>query len=380
MRSNDTKGHFGGVVVASVLGFVYILVLYLMWGDRPFNNENVNSFISENIIIVILAVFFTFTVLYSWYRFIANYVIKPKKSILYLKKANGKIYYFFDAKGNKYLYIDYFNDFVPNAYYEVLKTKHDIKEVIGITKNTFTLSREKINFFFNFYTPFFRSENSNILLVVYLIFIVSFIYFMKEGSSQNPFSSIITMSLSFFLIIYDMMYKLKEAPFLKKIINLKKDKHLQNIDVDAIKLRNAKIKELLLHIKTIFELLFRVLILSFFAYIFGLVSFGKEIEPARIIFLPLFFFIIILIIYQLVILFNYLNNFFFSKSETINNKNINIKKYYNLYIIFFLIFWFSFLTFWCFSVLQSGDFLALIITIPFWCAGIFLGYKKLSKK
>lgn len=46
-----------------------------------------------------------------------------------------------------------------------------------------------------------------------------------------------------------------------------------------------------------------------------------------------------------------------------------------LYIFSFLIFWFGFLVIWSYSFIRNHSYFSLVLTIPFWIAGIYIGYK-----
>lgn len=51
-----------------------------------------------------------------------------------------------------------------------------------------------------------------------------------------------------------------------------------------------------------------------------------------------------------------------------------------LYAIVFLLFAFSFLIFWCYTVIKNNNYIALIFTIPFWILGIYFIRKYFFKK
>jgi len=51
------------------------------------------------------------------------------------------------------------------------------------------------------------------------------------------------------------------------------------------------------------------------------------------------------------------------------------------YVLFFLFFWFGFLTFFTAGLIeQEGSYQSILYTIPFWIVGIFMVYKFLIKK
>ena len=62
------------------------------------------------------------------------------------------------------------------------------------------------------------------------------------------------------------------------------------------------------------------------------------------------------------------------KKETI------AKKFSIVYIIGFLIYWFGFLCFWCYLNIKDRNYILVILSIPFWIAGIYIVRKYLLNK
>ena len=62
------------------------------------------------------------------------------------------------------------------------------------------------------------------------------------------------------------------------------------------------------------------------------------------------------------------------------NKYKYFKLFNKVYIISFLIFWFGFLMFWCYTCIINKQYLELFFSIPFWGAGIYVIRKRLLEK
>ena len=59
-----------------------------------------------------------------------------------------------------------------------------------------------------------------------------------------------------------------------------------------------------------------------------------------------------------------------------NLKRIFIKSY----IIIFMLYWFGFIIFWTYKVIEAGSYSMIWFTIPFWLSGMLIIYKEVIKK
>lgn len=62
------------------------------------------------------------------------------------------------------------------------------------------------------------------------------------------------------------------------------------------------------------------------------------------------------------------------------NKTKQFKIFNTIYIVSFLIYWFAFLAYWCYTSYIGKNYLLLILSIPFWMIGIYVVHKYLNKK
>ena len=62
------------------------------------------------------------------------------------------------------------------------------------------------------------------------------------------------------------------------------------------------------------------------------------------------------------------------------NKQEYLPIFNKIYVLSFLIYWFGILIFWCYEVIKSHEYLALLFSLPFWICGLFILYRTFIKK
>lgn len=195
MRNKNTGNSYplGGMIIISVLMIIGLFLIFLG--------------INTNLIITLYGIFFLDVGAYVWFSFICNTIIKPKKEVLFLQSNESNIYEFMDRNGKRY-YQRCRKKLEINRFYVVLKTKDDIRRIIGTSNEKFEIVKKKENFWLYFYFPFGKIENYFILPVVYLLFIIGFYSIFKVSGIDYSLIEMVVISL--FLIIYDLIYKLKK--------------------------------------------------------------------------------------------------------------------------------------------------------------------------
>ena len=62
------------------------------------------------------------------------------------------------------------------------------------------------------------------------------------------------------------------------------------------------------------------------------------------------------------------------------NKKRLVKIFSKIYVIAFLVYWFGFLMYWDYISIVNKNYLALLISLIFYLAGIFIIYRRFKKK
>jgi hypothetical protein len=160
-----------------------------------------------------LCIFFIIFALFIGYNFIADAFISPRKKVLYLKENDAGNCKFVDIKNITYLYEDItLKDIPVNTYYEVLKTKNVILDVIDKSNEKFD-DEKKEKYWYNLYTPFGNTYGM-FLPVIYIFLIVCMIPCILS-QRIHPIYSFIVFAAVFF-ISYDITYKLRKKSLIKK--------------------------------------------------------------------------------------------------------------------------------------------------------------------
>lgn len=324
----------GAFVMITILGIIGVGLIY-------FSLKNI--FVSKSLgfgMAIIVGLFFTLISVYCWILYFLNIILKPHKDVLFLKKIEHTDIYFIDKKGKRYNY-DFGYDMLEEGYYNVLKTHNYIYDVLKKTNDTWTL-KEKNNYFFNMYTVSGNFEGVFLLPIIYLTLIIGLFLFIMG----NGFEKLYSIPLIFgplFVIIYDLIYKIK----------LKKSETGNVDDTNLIKISN------------IFQRILSVVPSLVFCIIVSVVFINLTGAFSKLIFLPFLFCGYCTLGYYLAIAFQ-------------NNK-LAIQ-FLNIFYIIFLVYWFGFLIVASVISVIQNQFTNILFTIPFWVAGIFMLYKYFTKK
>ena len=269
-----------------------------------------------------------------------NIILKPHKDILFLKKNDHTDIYFIDKNGKRYNY-DFGYDMLEEGYYNVLKTHNYIYDVLEKTNDTWTL-KEKNNYFFNMYTVSGNFEGVFLLPIIYLTLIIGLFIFVM-GNRFEKFYSISLIFGPLFVIIYDLIYKIK----------LKKSETGNVDDTNLIKISN------------IFQRILSVVSSLAFCIIVSVIFINLTGAFSKMIFLPFLFCGYCTFGYYLAIAFQ-------------NNKLA--MQFLNIFYIIFIVYWFGFLIVASVISVIQNQFTNILFTIPFLIAGIFMLYKYFTKK
>lgn len=272
-----------------------------------------------------------------WYDFFCNVIIKPKEEILYLIEKNGNRYFFINNKGKRFG-VTRTKEYELNKFYLVLKTKDYIIKIIKCSDDKFVIPEVKDSYWAIWYSP--NGSFPGLLPIVYLIFIIALSWHFSLNSIN--FNIIIMVFLSGYLIIYDLIYKLKKQ---------------QNKDgiVDDSKLINS------------YRVFWNIV----------------EIIKISIIFIILFIlFIIIKGIGKLFLLpFLLCSLSVFGKVISKMLNNIKLMNFFDiLYRIIFWIYWFSIISLGILFCIVNKEYEMIPIAVIFELVGIWGIHKDLVKK
>ena len=340
MRNMGNKYSWQVLLIISILMIIGLIILYTTGVTNLNNFKDLYNYIDIHGFEAIISLFFIGVGVYCWYLYIINVIIKPKEEILYLNDIEDNICEFINKKGKKFFYND--NNYQLHKFYVVLKTKNKIDKVINETTSSFDLPRIKESYWLNFYSPVGNFENIFLLPIAYVIAIPGILILIMSESYSKIFG-IIYLIIPVYIIIYDLIYKIK-----------KKQNNYEEIDESA--LLNSYVI-LIKSIKVIGALVVSIILTILFI--------NTKDAISRLILLPFF-------LCGLAILGNTI-------ASVTNNKKLE-KIFYKIYIVIFLTFWFSILTIGCIVSIKNNVFSMIIFTIPFWAVGIFMIYKFFIKK
>lgn len=329
------------------LGGMLLIPLFLVFGIYCIIDSNILSVnskemlyavLSKNTIVLCVGIVFIATFLLILISFVLNVIIKPKKEILYFYDIEDNKSIFINKKGKKFKTLDWQKE--PKKYYYVLKTKDIIYEVLEECNEIIDDWNKEIkkSYWFNFYTPMGIFEDILLLPLLYVLLIPGILSIVLTKGYGKIFGIIYSSFLMFYLI-YDLIYKLKQNKVQRNVIYKLNEFH-----------------------ETFFNFLPFVGQLIALAIIIRLMFYTKD-TISKIMFLP---FLILIILSTLA-----------TVGRTL--KNIKLEKIFTkiVYLIFFT-FWFGSLT--IYLVKNSFNINNLILTIPFWIAGIFAVYISIIKK
>lgn len=324
----------GAVAIITILGSIGAALIYF-----PLKNIS-NNYSSGFIALVIVGIFFTLLSLYCWLLYFLNIILKPHKEVLYLKKDKHIDIYFVDRKGKKYNY-DFGYGTLEEGYYIVLKTHDYIYDVLEKTNDGWPI-KEKNKYFSNLYTTMGNYENVLLLPIIYLALVIGIILFIK-GNVPEKLPSILIIVGSSYVIIYDLIYKIK----------LKKSGTSEIDNTDLIKFSSVMQKVTSVIPAIVICIIFSIVYIKLNEFIF------------RIIFLPFLCCGYCTLGYYLTVAFQ--NQKF---------KNLFLK----MYLVIFLIYWFGVLIIATISSIVQKQSEMIIFSVPFWLVGIYVAYKSFIKK
>ena len=207
------KIHFPieGFIITNTLCLVGIYIIYL---SGILDSKNITMLYNKILSIgppIVVAIFFIIINLFVWIMFFINIIMRPKKETVYfyriknndMNSRNNIIEYFVDKKGKKYYYGFSTDNIENNCYYSVMKTHDYIYEIIEKTEDDWE-PKERISYWYNFYSPFGNFEDILLLPIIYVILIVELMV-----CTIIKIIGIISCIFTICLIIYDLNYKIK---------------------------------------------------------------------------------------------------------------------------------------------------------------------------
>lgn len=288
----------------------------------------------------IFSIFFIGVGIYLWVLYIRNVFTKSKSEILYLHEIDDEnICTFLNKRGKKYYYPN--SGLEVTKYYKVMKTADKIDKVLGIYASTFKVPNEKNSYWLNCYLPVGNYENVFLLPILYVILLPGLISLILSPGYQKIYGAIYSV-LPAFLILYDAYFKYKKR---------QGDSEVNTNFLDNI----------FCFVKLIIQIVAPIILL-----IMLLIFWTKTTDNfSKIALLP--FILCVVCSVGMTI------------AKTFNNRKL-VNLFNKSYVIIFLIFWFSFLTFVCYQTIRDGDKSISYFTIPFWLFGFFAIYKTFIKK
>lgn len=208
MKNQGNRYDLGGMVVITVLMAIGFAMIYFTGFFKITNYQEFYDYVCKFGMALIFGGFFIIIGLYCYYSFFKNVIIKPKQKVVYLKSIDGNsTCTFLDEKGKKYYYPN--NEYKENTYYEVLKTKDSILEVIHTTSPLFPIPKEKESYWLNFYSPIGDFENIMLLPIVYVILLPGLLSMILSKGTDKIYG-LLVMAYPAYIIIYDFIQKRKK--------------------------------------------------------------------------------------------------------------------------------------------------------------------------
>lgn len=201
MKNSGNNYDLGGLIVVTILGIVGLGMIIASY----FIRDNLYDMIYYDGLIIIFGGFFIGITLYCYYLCFFNVLLKPKEDVVYLKSNDSTFYEFLDKKGKIY-YLEMTEHYKENQFYDVLKTKDNIKKIIGLSYKTFEIREAKRSYWLNFYSPIGSFENIMLLPIVYVIALPGILSVIMSNGLDKIYG-IIFAAYPVYLIIYDFIRK-----------------------------------------------------------------------------------------------------------------------------------------------------------------------------
>lgn len=245
IRKEIRKKYFSssGMIIVTFLGIMGFLMVYFPWKEIMDTEPSIYDGISKHGIMIIFGSFFFLVTLYCWILYFLNVILPPKKETLYLlKKEDEK--YFINRKGKRIDYYSSKKELTPNCYYSVLKTHNYVYKILDKTIEEW-IPIEKKSYWLNYYSPIGNFENIFLLPIIYVILLPGLLSFIMSKGLFKIFG-LLFMSVPLYLVIYDLIYKIKirqagceeidETNFIKSTQILKNiiEKLYQNLQIIII--------------------------------------------------------------------------------------------------------------------------------------------------
>lgn len=196
-----------------VMGSFFI---YVTWDNKILNIKNFYKYFCDCGAEFIFSILFIIIGIFMIGVWITEYIIKSKTDILYVLKTEKVFNYykisFIDRKGKIYKYLSKNSNVCAEKYfYEVIRTRFNVKEIIGLSSEKFEIVKEKEPYWLNLYIPIKeikKIEDLCVLPVVYAWFLTGFFSFILEEGTNRLYGFFIGI-IPFSLIIYDFKCKIK---------------------------------------------------------------------------------------------------------------------------------------------------------------------------
>ncbi len=203
------------MVAFTAILVITLLILICGWNGREYTFVNFLDYLQKIVIRWSPLIFFSCFSIFFWYKYFINIIIKPKKDVLYLKYIDKNKYYFYKSNGKKYnLDVDKNVKLKKHKYYNVLRTADYIVKIYGESSEKFEKQKEKNYYLLCWHTPFGNFDK--IVFLPYVVFIFILVLMIKFNSVFN-FNELFILIILSFLIIYDIIYKIKKMKIINKI-------------------------------------------------------------------------------------------------------------------------------------------------------------------
>lgn len=314
-----------------------------------------NNYILEYWEFVIIAILFIGISIYIYVSSFMNYLIKPKKKILFLlSKDENNVCLFVDKKGREFYFND--NNYLVGYYYDVLKTHGRIDSVLRTSGETFEIIKKEKSYWLNLYSPIGNFEDIFLLPILYIILVSGIMIILTDNGYK--ITGIFMFYLSIFIIIYDLIYKIK----LRKSNNDK-------IDDSNMKVSYHNFENIYYSLKIIYNVLTRGLAIIMMIVVFGIIIWLFMHSADDTTRLTMFIFCI------LVFFAGVTNIFYILKLYSVS------KIFEKIFVIIFLLFGYGALFIYIIREIKEGNGLITIMpTIPFLLGGIIIMYTEFIKK
>lgn len=334
------------VFILSIIGFI------ILWGTGAFNISSFTdlyNYLYVHGLEAIISLFFIVIGIYVLIRLILDVIVKEKNVTMCLydidkEDTDFSIYTFLDKKGKKINFYSKENnsDYEVGKYYIVSKKNGEIIKITGQSNQMFEITKIKENYWMSLYTIFGNFENILLLPIVYVIALPGVISAIMSKGFDKIYGIVIA-ALPVFVIVYDIIYKIKKS---RTGEGLNGEKASKVFDAIVKSFNGIKI------------LVISIIVTCLFL--------GVQTIEEKIIVLP---FLIISILLGISFITSHIDN---DKIQNIIGKLSNCV---------FLIFWFGLLTFFTYIIITTNqDITTLVFLIPFWIAGFYFVYAKLIKK